>query len=150
VIFFELIIQLDVTSDGANNVTTDWTVSLANPLLGALGDDAMLGALSINAVASNASGGPIPSGLDPSAVGQLLGPFYLGPSGPLQIASPAAITQGAATLTPTGGPGSSVNINWDGTFTLRLDLPIGPPVLTFVESVCVFDAPGSGVDFTAN
>jgi len=146
-IFLDVDILLEVVSDGSNNMTTDWTITAQNPLLGALGGAAELGGLSIAALVTNANGGPITSGLDPSAVGQLIGNFYVVPGvGPLEIASPADITPGSAALTPTVGAGGTVSVNWDGTFSLDLTLG-GMPLITVDASVCAFDEVGPDIDF---
>jgi len=148
-IFLDVDILLEATSDGSNNMATGWTITAANPLLGALGNAAQLGGLDIAAVVTNANGGPIASGLDPSAVGQNVGAFYLGPAGPLQISSPSDITQGSAALTPTVGAGGTVSVNWDGAFALDLTLG-GMPLITVDESVCAFDEQGPDIDFAVN
>jgi hypothetical protein len=64
----------------------------------------------------------------------------------LTFATPAEITAGSAALVPTGGAGSTVNVNWDGAFTLDLTAG-GAPLITVDESVCTFDVEGDGVDF---
>ncbi len=146
-IFLEVLLTLDVASDGANNISTGWQIEARNPLLGALGNAAELGALSIGAAATNTTGGPIPSGLNPAVVGQPVGNFYVVPNvGPLLLVTPTEITAGAAALTPTVGVPGNVNINWDGLFALRLDLA-GSPLVVVDETVCTFDDPGTGIDF---
>ena len=144
-IFLDVFITLDVTSDGANGLTTGWTLEAANPLLGALGNAAELGALNINALISgDATGAPINSGLNPGVVGGFVGDFYVGPAGPLRLETPAQINAGAGTAVPTSA--GTANVNWDGTFTLQLDLG-GMPLVVVDESVCDFSIPGAGVDF---
>lgn len=150
VVALETSITLDVASDEAYNVTTAWEILVNNPLLGAIGNAAELGSLDINAVVTGATGGPINSGLTAGATGGLIGDFYEVPSvGPLVIASPDAIVEGAAALTPDGGAGSTFNVNWDGLFTLDLTLG-GNPLLTVDESICTFTDEGTGVDITVN
>jgi len=143
-LYFDVVIQLDVVSDGATNITTAWAVSFANPILGVFGSSFELGSLDINAVATNATGGPINSGLTAAAAGQWVGNFIVGP---LELSTPGEITPGAATLTPTAaGVGSAVNVNWDGAFSLELPLE-GSPFITLDESNCDFSVTGTGVDF---
>ncbi|MGB8330080.1 MAG: hypothetical protein WCE62_08115, partial [Polyangiales bacterium] len=77
-IYLQVGITLAVTSDGANNIGTGWTIQATHFLLPTLQNAAELGGLSINAVLTNASGGPIPSGLTAAAQGQLIGAFVTG------------------------------------------------------------------------
>jgi hypothetical protein len=106
--------------------------------------------LDINAVATGATGGPINSGLTADATGKLIGDLYEVPGvGPLVIASPDSITEGAAPLIADGGAGSTINVNWDGAFTLDLTLA-GDPLLTVDEEICTFNEVGTGIDFVAN
>ncbi len=137
-------ITLDVVSDGANNLSTGWGILAANFLLPTLGNAAELGALAIAANVTNATPASIPSSLTAAATGQLIGAFISGNN--LVISSPGEITNGLAAATPTGGVGSTVNVNWDGTFALDLTLG-GNPLVTVDESVCVFDNQGTGVNF---
>ncbi|MGB8332518.1 MAG: hypothetical protein WCE62_20505, partial [Polyangiales bacterium] len=83
------------------------------------------------------------------AQGQFVGNFYVGPTGPLQIATPGEITGGAAALTPTNGVGSTVDINWDGTFSLTLTLG-GDPFMLVDELGCTFDVQGAPITFPVN
>ncbi len=145
-VFLDATVTLDVSSDGANNISTAWFVTAANPLLGALGTAAELGGVSIGAVATNAAGGPINSGLNPSVVGDFIGAFYAGANGPLELTTPGAIAAGTATLAPTVVAPGNVNINWDGNFSLSLLLG-GSPLVTITGSSCSFTQPGTGVDF---
>ena len=149
-VFLDTTITLNVASDEAYNVTTAWEILVENPLLGALGNAAQLGALDINAVVTDATGGPINSALAAAAEGAFVGEFYEVPGvGPLVISTPDAITAGSAALTPTVGAGSMFNVNWDGVFSLDLTLA-GNPLLTVDESVCAFTDEGTGVDFMVN
>ena len=143
-VFIQVTITLDVTSDGANNVETGWSVDAQQFLLPTLGNAAELGSLSISAVVTAATGGPIASSLDSSAEGQLVGSFITGDT--LTVSTPGEITGGDAALTPTAGVGSTVNVNWDGAFLLDLTLS-GAPLITVDESVCTFNVQGGGVDF---
>ena len=145
-------ITLDVVSDGANNLSTGWSILAANFLLPTLGNAAELGALAIAADVTGASvGGAIPgsiaSGLTAAATGQLIGAYITGNN--LVIATPGEITAGSGAAGPTGGTGSTVNVNWDGNFTLDLTLG-GNPLVSVDQSVCTFDAQGAGVDFAVN
>ena len=146
-IFIQVTITLDVTSDGANNVTTSWGVDAQQALLPVLGNAGELGGLSVAAAVTGASGGPIASNLTVAAQGELIGGFITGDT--LSLNSPADITEGQALLTPTGGAGSTVNVNWDGAFLLDISVG-GVPLITVDESICDFNVQGTGVDFGVN
>lgn len=140
---FSVTITLDVASDGANNVTTGWAVEAQQFLLPTLGNAAELGGLTIAAEVTDATGGPIESGLTPAAQGSLIGDFTTGDI--LSLATPGEITEGSATVTPTGASGSTYNVNWNGEFSLDLTLG-GEPLITIDGSDCTFDVQGTGVD----
>jgi len=142
-IFLDVFITLIATSDGSNNMSTEWVINALNSLLPVLQNAAEYGGINIDAVVSGANGGPIVSGAGPNA-GLLLSNYLSGTT--LILESPDEITVGNAALTPTGG---TVNVNWSGNFTLDLTLG-GAPLVTVDESVCVFDNPGTGVDFPVN
>ena len=151
-IYLQVTLTLDVTSDGANNISTDWRIDAQHFLLPTLSNAAELGDLSINAAVSNASiGGASPgliaSGLTAAATGQLIGAFIA--ADVLSIATPGEITEGSGAAVPIGGVGSTVNVNWNGAFTLDLTLA-GNPLVTVDQEVCTFDIQGTGVDFAVN
>ena len=146
-IYIQVTLTLDVTSDGANNIGTAWTVDAQHFLLPTLGAAAELGGFDINAEATNTVGGPINSGLTAAATGQLIGAYIVGDT--LTISTPGEITAGAAALTPTGGAGSTVNVNWNGQFSLDLTLG-GNPLVVVDESVCAFTIIGGGVNLGVN
>jgi hypothetical protein len=145
-IFLDVTITIDAASDGNNNLTTDWVITAQNSLLPVLQNAAEYGGLVIDAAVTNATPASIASASGPD-VGQLLSAYISGTT--LTFSSPAQITQGAASATPTAGAGSTVNVNWSGAFTLDLTLG-GAPLVTVDESVCVFDVQGTGVDFAVN
>jgi hypothetical protein len=140
-IFIDVAIELDVTSDGSNNVTTDWTLTAQNQLLPVVQNLAEYGGLDVAAAVTGADGGPIASSAVESATGQLLSAFIDGTT--LTFATPDEITQGSAALTPTS---ESVNVNWTGEYTLELEAG-GMPLIVVDETVCTFDEQGAGVDF---
>jgi hypothetical protein len=148
-IFLQVDITLDAASDGNNNLGTAWEISAANFLLPTLGNAAELGGLAIEAAVTNAaigggSPGAIASNLTVAAQGSLIGNFISGSA--LIIATPGEITAGTGAATPIVQPGGTVNVNWDGRFTLDLELG-GNPLVTVTEDVCTFDQQGAGVDF---
>ena len=150
-IFLQVDITLDVVSDGNNNIDTAWEIVAANFLLPTLGNAAELGGLAIEAAVTNAAiGGAAPgaigSGLTAEATGQLIGGFIDASVFALILATPGEITAGTGMATPLDG---TVNVNWDGRFTLDLTLG-GEPLVTVDESVCTFDEQGAGVDFDVN
>ena len=148
-IYLQVTLTLDAASDGANNIGTGWQIDAQHFLLPTLGNAAELGALSIGAALTNASGGPINSSLTAAATGQLIGAFINLATSTLTLATPGEITAGAGAATPTGGAGSTVNVNWDGLFTLDLTLA-GNPLVSVTQDVCTFDVVGAGVDFAVN
>jgi hypothetical protein len=150
-IFLQVDITLDVESDGNNTIDTAWEIVAANFLLPTLSNAAELGGLAIEAAVTNAAiGGAAPgaigSGLTAEATGQLIGGFIDASVFALILATPGEITAGTGMATPLDG---TVNVNWDGRFTLDLTLG-GEPLVTVDESVCTFDEQGAGVDFDVN
>jgi len=144
-IFLQATIDLDMTSDGANNVTTAWGVTAQQFLLPTLGNAAELGALDIPAVTTGGvTGGPFTSGLTAGAQGQLIGAFITGDQ--LAISTPGEITAGGGAVTPTDGVPGSCDFNWDGTFALDLTLG-GMPLVVVDESVCAFTVLGPDISF---
>jgi hypothetical protein len=148
-IFVEVVVTLDVESDGNNNLSTAWELSAANYLLPTLGNAAELGGLSIAATVANAaigggSPGEIGSELAAAAEGELIGGFIDG--GALVLATPDAITEGTGAAEPLDG---TVNVNWDGSFVLDLELG-GEPLVSVTDEACTFDEEGDGVDFAVN
>jgi len=142
-------IDFIASSDGANNLTTDWVVTVAQYLLPSIRTQASLDGLAVNAIVRGATPIAIPSGLTAAATGQLIDSFLNG-DGDLQLASlNGDITQGSAALTPTGGAGSQVTVNWDGNFALEVTLDGAP--ITVDRSMCAPPtSTGSDIVFDVN
>ena len=140
-IYMDVDITLTVTSDGNNNITTDWTIEARHFLLPTLADAAELGALSIGAVVTGGTPSFIPSTFTPAATGQTIGAFTTGDT--LTLSSPGQVTQGSATIVPTG---PLVNVFWDGNFSIELTLG-GAPLVTLDQSTTSFDVEGGVISF---
>ncbi len=140
----DVTLTLGVSSDGSNNISTAWTAEVQHFLLPSAGNAAEYGGIDIRAQVSNGTPSAIPSSANPAALGQLIGAFLVGDV--FILTTPTEISEGSARIVPTG---SSINVNWDGTFTVELTLG-GTPLVTVDESVCTFDVQGSGVDFAVN
>jgi hypothetical protein len=125
----DVTITLEISSDGDNNIYTAWAVRVENVLFPQIGDAATLGDLQLDAVLTNALGGPIRSTLRPEVQDVTIDQFWADETETTILletyssnGNPDAITAGTAAVVPTGGPGSSVEVNWDNELAFRLDL----------------------------
>lgn len=141
-IYLDMFVTLTVTSDGSNNLATEWEIDVVNPLLPTAGIAEYAG-ISIAAAVANATPTSIPSSGGPN-VGFTLDQLLAGNT--LSLASPGEVTVGQVLATPTAGPGSNVAVNLDTEFEIELTL-FGEPFLTIFGLACEFDVQGSDIVF---
>jgi hypothetical protein len=150
----DMTIQLDIVSDGSNNITHDFTVTAINPALTPAAGLVTVDATSLFASVVGGAPSQLQNDLNPALAGQLLGAFTDG-ADTLILNNDAADGAGVeiptvmTAVTTTVPAGGNVTFDYD-TFSLTLtNIASGAP-LTVDDADCVFDLPGPGINLGVN